>query len=40
MHFQRGNVTFYDAVNMVDDVIRTANPFPYTANPCLSEHGP
>ena len=22
---------FYDAVNMVHDVIRTANPFPYTA---------
>ena len=22
---------FYDAVNMIHDVIRTANPFPYTA---------
>ena len=25
------NVTFYDAVNMIYDVIRTANPFPYIA---------
>ena len=25
------NVTFYDAVNMIYDVIRTGNPFPYTA---------
>ena len=31
MHFLRVNVTFYDAVNMIYDVIRTANPFPYTA---------
>ena len=31
MHFLRVNVTFYDKVNMVHDVIRTANPFPYTA---------
>ena len=31
MHFLRVNATFYDAVNMIDDVIRTANPFPYTA---------
>ena len=31
MHFLRVNVTFYDAVNMIPDVIRTANPFPYTA---------
>ena len=22
---------FYDAVNMIHDVIRTANPFPYAA---------
>ena len=29
MHFF--NVTFYDAVSMIHDVIRTANPFPYTA---------
>ena len=28
--FQRVNVTFYDAVNMIHDVITTANPFPYT----------
>ena len=29
--FSAGKVTFYDAVNMVHDVIKTANPFPYTA---------
>ena len=28
--FLRVNVTFYD-VNMIHDVIRIANPFPYTA---------
>ena len=31
MHFLRLNVTFHDEVNMIHDVIRTANPFPYTA---------
>ena len=31
MHFLRVNATFYDAVNMIHDVITTANPFPYTA---------
>ena len=31
MYFLRVNVLFYDAVNMTYDVIRTANPFPYTA---------
>ena len=31
MHFLRVNVTFYDAVRMIYDVITTANPFPYTA---------
>ena len=31
MHFLRVNVTFYDAVNMIHDVITTANPFPYTS---------
>ena len=31
MHFLWVNVTFYDAVNMIRDVIRTANLFPYTA---------
>ena len=31
MHFVRVNVTFYDAVNMIHDVITTANLFPYTA---------
>ena len=31
MHFLRINVTFYYAVNMIHDVITTANPFPYTA---------
>ena len=29
--FLRAKVTFYDAVSMIPDVIRTANPFPYTA---------
>ena len=29
MHFLRENVTFYDAVNMIHDVIRTAKSFPY-----------
>ena len=36
MHFLRVNVTFYDAVKIIDDVIRIAHPFPYTANSCLS----
>ena len=31
MHFLRVNVTLYDAVNNVHDVISTANPFPDTA---------
>ena len=31
MHFLQINATFYEAVNMIHDVIRTANPFPYTA---------
>ena len=31
MHFLRVNVTFYDAVNMIRDVIRTVHPFPYAA---------
>ena len=31
MHFLRVNVKFYDVVSMIHDVIRTANPFPYTA---------
>ena len=31
MHFLWVTVTFYDAVNMIRDVIRTANPFPYIA---------
>ena len=30
MNFLRVNVTFYDAVNMIHDVITTAYPFPYT----------
>ena len=29
--FSAGKVTFYDAVNMIHDVIVTGNPFPYTA---------
>ena len=31
MHFLRVNVTFYDAVNIIHDVITTVNLFPYTA---------
>ena len=30
MHFLRVNVMFYDAVNMIHDVITTSNPFSYT----------
>ena len=30
MHFLRVNVSSYDAVNMIHDVITTANLFPYT----------
>ena len=31
MHFLQVNVTFYEAVKVIHDVITTANPFPYTA---------
>ena len=31
MHFLLVNVTFYDAVIMIHDFIRTDSPFPYTA---------
>ena len=31
MRSLRVNVTFYDAVNVIHDVITTSNPFPYTA---------
>ena len=31
MHILRVNVTFYDAVNIIHDVITIRNPFPYTA---------
>ena len=31
MHFLWENVTFYDTVDIIHDIIRTANPFPYTA---------
>ena len=31
MHFLRLNVTFNDTVNMIHDVITTANPFQDTA---------
>ena len=31
MHFLRVNITFYDAVNMIHDVISTAYLFPFTA---------
>ena len=36
MHFLWVNVTFYDAVNMINDVITAANPFPDTVNFTLS----
>ena len=31
MHFLGVNVTFYDVVIMIQDVITTHNPFPYTS---------
>ena len=31
MHFFLVKVTFYDEVNIIHDVITTANPYPYTA---------
>ena len=31
MHILRVNVTDYDAVNIIREVITTPNPFPYTA---------
>ena len=31
MHFLWVNVTLYDAVNVINDVITTADPIPYTA---------
>ena len=31
MHFLLVNVMFYDAVNVIHDVITRANPFSYTA---------
>ena len=31
MYFLRVNVTFYDAVNVIHDVITKANSIPYTA---------
>ena len=31
-YFLRVNVTFYDTVNMIHDVIRTVDPFTYTVN--------
>ena len=35
MHFLRVNATYYDTVNMIHDVIRTAHPFLYTAQTCV-----
>ena len=32
MHFCGVNVTFYEAINTIHDVITTANSFPYTNN--------
>ena len=33
--FSAGKITFYDAVNVIHDVIITANPCPYTAKSIL-----
>ena len=30
-HFAGKNAMFYDAVNIIHDVVTTPNPFPYTA---------
>ena len=30
-HFLHVNVMLYDTINKIQDVIRTGNPFPYTA---------
>ena len=37
MHFLRVNVAFYDVVNLIHDIMTTANQIPYTAKACLSE---
>ena len=37
MHFLRANVTSYDAVNVIHDVITTTNPIPYTAKSMFVE---
>ena len=31
MHILQGNVTFYDVVSIIHDVVTIRNPFPYTA---------
>ena len=36
MYFLRVNVMFYDAIGMIHDVIRTADPFPNTDKFILS----
>ena len=33
--FSAGKLTFYDAVNVIHDVITTHNPIPYTVKPVL-----
>ena len=35
MHLWWVNVRFYDAVNIIHDVITTPNPFSYTLNSCM-----
>ena len=39
MHFLRVNVTVYDEVNVIHDLITTANPIPYTAKSMFVEVG-
>ena len=36
MNFWLVNVTFYNALSIIHDVITTANPFPYTAKLIVS----
>ena len=31
MHFLRESVAFYDTVSVINDIIKTAKPFPNTA---------
>ena len=37
MHFLRVNVPFHDVINVIHDVITTANQIPYTAKFMFAE---